>query len=47
MCPITEDKLMRQERVICRQGYLIEIEISRISESLRDHADGATKDGGS
>ncbi|CAI9715178.1 Hypothetical predicted protein [Octopus vulgaris] len=40
ICPMSENKLMNQVRVVRRKGYLTGVEISRISESLRDPADG-------
>ncbi|CAI9735631.1 Hypothetical predicted protein [Octopus vulgaris] len=43
MSPISENKLMNKVRVVRRKGYLTGVEISRISESLRDHADGVQR----
>ncbi|CAI9730240.1 Hypothetical predicted protein [Octopus vulgaris] len=40
MCSMSENKLMNQVKVIRRNGYLTGVEISRISESLRDPAGG-------
>ncbi|CAI9721395.1 Hypothetical predicted protein [Octopus vulgaris] len=39
MCPMSKNMLMNQVRVIRRKGYLIGVEISRISEGLRDPAE--------
>ncbi|CAI9715308.1 Hypothetical predicted protein [Octopus vulgaris] len=43
MCPMSENKLMNQVRVIRLRSYLTGVEISRISESLRYPADGLQK----